>query len=677
MTRALALAAVLLWAGALGRDRLDAWIDATVLPPLAAEASVEVRARDGTLLRAFTVAGDRWRLGATAPDVDPGYVAMLMAYEDRRFLHHRGVDPRAMLRAAGQAVTHRGIVSGGSTLTMQVARLLEASGTGAWRGKLRQIRVAVALERRLDKAAILDLYLMHAPFGGNIEGLRAASLAWFGKEPRRLTTAEAALLVALPQSPEARRPDRHPEAARAARARVLQRLETEGVIDHDTATSAAREPVPTVRHPAPILAPLLTERLRARTPTVTRIDTTLEARLQASLEALAGEAVRGRGDRLSAAIVAADHRTGEILASVGTPAFGDDRRLGFVDMTEALRSPGSTLKPLIYGLSFDEGLAHPETLIDDLPRAFGGWAPQNFDRTFQGTVRVREALQQSLNVPAVTVLDALGPARLMSALDRAHVRAVVPGGAPGLAVALGGVGVSLTDLVQVYAGIANGGMAVDLHATGAAGTPLRQLLSPVAAWEVGDILAGLTPPPGSPAHAIAYKTGTSYGHRDAWAIGFDGAHVIGVWMGRADGAPVPGAFGGDLAAPVLFRAFARLAPKPVRLPPPPPETLTVANADLPAPLRHFARRDAVFAPDRDAPELVFPPDGAEIETDGTPLAARVRGGTAPFTWLADGRPVALRERRRETSLDLAGPGWVDIAVIDAQGRTAHASVTLR
>ena len=212
-----------LWLGALGRDRADAWIDATVLPPLVPATSVEVLDRNGTLLRAYTVEDGRWRLPVTLAEVDPEFIELLLTYEDRRFYEHSGVDPRSLGRAFLQALRNGRIVSGGSTITMQVARLLEESGTGSWRGKLRQMRLALALERQLSKDEILTLYLHLAPYGGNIEGIRAASFTWFGHEPQNLTTAEAALLVALPQSPNYRRPDRYPETALAARGRVLQR----------------------------------------------------------------------------------------------------------------------------------------------------------------------------------------------------------------------------------------------------------------------------------------------------------------------------------------------------------------------------------------------------------------------------------------------------------------------
>ncbi len=667
------LIAATLWLAAVGRDMFDHWVDATVLPPLVPATSVEVVDRNGKLLRPYQVADGRWRLAVDGGQVDPQFLAMLVAYEDGRFYDHAGVDPLALLRAAGQALRYGHVVSGGSTLTMQVARLLEDSGTGKVGGKLRQMRLALALERRLTKAQILTLYLHLAPYGGNLEGVRAASLAYFGKEPRRLTPAEAALLVAIPQAPESRRPDRFAAKAGTGRDRVLARAVEAGVIDADQAKAARTEAVPSARLPFPALAPHLADRARAADPTEARITLTVEGGLQARLERLAADAVADKGDQMQVAIVVADHRSGEVLASVGSAGFQADARQGFVDMTMALRSPGSTLKPLIYALAFDQGLAHPETLIDDQPVNFDGYAPTNFDRTWHGTIRVREALQQSLNIPAVLLTEAMGPAALLAGMRRAGIEPVIPGNQPGLAVALGGVGVTLTDLVQLYASLARGGVALPLYWTGEGGSEGQRVISDVAAWEVGDILSGLAPPPGAPANRLAYKTGTSYGNRDAWAIGFDGEDVIGVWMGRADGTPVPGIFGAELAAPVLFQAFNRLKPDLAPLPPPPKAALLVSNAQLPVPLQRFRNRHAAFEA-ADAPQVTFPPDGAAVELVGDAVKVKVAGGTAPFTWLADGLPVLTVEREREAMLTLPGTGFITLSVIDASGRSARTTV---
>ncbi len=669
--------AVALWAAAFGRDRFDAWVDATDLPPLVVATSPEVVDREGRLLRAYTVADGRWRLAVSAGEVDADYIAMLIRYEDKRFYDHPGVDAKAVARAFWQAVRYGRFVSGGSTLTMQVARLLEESGTGRVSGKFRQMRVALALERRLTKDQILNLYLHLAPFGGNLEGVRAASISYFGKEPRRLTPAEAALLVAIPQSPEGRRPDRHPDRAEAARDRVLARAARDGILDPDQSRAALTEKVPAARRPFPQLAPHLADRARIADPLSARIQLTVDGRLQTRLEALARDAVAGKGDRLQIAIVVADHRSGEILASVGSSAYTDDARQGFVDMTRAVRSPGSTLKPLVYALAFDEGLAHPETLIEDRPVSFGGYAPQNFDKQFRGTIRIREALQQSRNIPVVLLTDALGPARLLTAMDRAGMRPEMPDPSqPGLAIALGGIGVTLEDMVQLYAALARGGVALPPRVTGEGGEGAR-VVSPMAAWQTADILSGLAPPPGAPANRLAYKTGTSYGHRDAWAIGFDGTHVAGIWMGRADGTPVPGAFGADQAAPVLFQVFNRLKADLDPLPPPPPATLLVATSQLPVPLQRFRSRSAAFGPAADAPAVDFPPDGAQVELLPDGLLVRVRGGTAPFTWMADGLPLATGLTARDTMLSLPGTGFFTLSVIDAQGRSARSQVMVR
>jgi penicillin-binding protein 1C len=669
--------AVTLWVAAFARDRFDDWVDATELPSLILATSPEVRARDGTLLRAYTVADGRWRMAASVGEVDPEYLDLLIRYEDKRFYSHAGVDPVAVVRAFGQAVRYGRVVSGGSTLTMQVARLLEESGTGKVGGKLRQMRVALALERRLTKDEILNLYLQLAPFGGNLEGVRAASFAYFGKEPRRLTTAEAALLVAIPQAPESRRPDRHVDRAKAARERVLLRAVSDGILKDDEAQAALTERVPDARRPFPQLAPHLADRLRAADPLDMRIDTKIDAALQAKLEKLAVEAVAGQGERLQVALLVADHQTGEILASVGSAAYQGDARQGFVDMTQALRSPGSTLKPVVYALAFDEGLAHPETLIEDAPINIGGYAPQNFDKHYRGTVRIRQALQMSLNIPVVLITDAIGPARLLAAMDRAGMGyQIPPPGKPGLAIALGGLGVSLQDMVQLYAALARGGVTLPLHVTGDQAAEGQRLVSEVAAWQVSDILSGMVPPPGSPENRLAYKTGTSYGHRDAWAIGFDGRHVAGVWLGRADGTPVPGAFGAEVAAPLLFRVMGRIKPELAPLPPPPGATLLLSNAQLPQPLQKFRSRSAAFVV-ADAPAVDFPPDGAQVELLPEGLLVRVRGGTAPFTWLVDGLPMAQGQRERATILSMPGKGFITLSVIDAEGRSARAKVQVR
>jgi len=676
--RLILAAALILLCAAFGRDQFDQWVETTELPVLASETSVEVRDRNAELLRVYTVADGRWRLAVTPQQVDKTFVNMLIAYEDQRFYSHSGVDLRAMLRAMGQAAWNGQIISGGSTLSMQVARLLEESGTGRWKGKLRQMRVAWALERQLSKEQILQLYLIHAPYGGNLEGVRAATLSWFGKEPNRLTPAEAALLIALPQSPKARRPDRNRAAAEQARDRILDRMVGLSALDQSTAQAALSEPVPNTRRQFPALAPHMADLALRTRPEAGTHQLTLERTLQTNLETLAKSALRGLPNDLSVAIVVADHTTGAILASVGSAGYeAQTTRQGFVDMTRAKRSPGSTLKPFVYAMAFDRGLAHPQTLINDRPVAFGRYAPQNFDGAFRGELPVAEALRQSLNIPVVLLLDQIGPAHLMDVMRRAHINPDLPGDQAGLAVALGGVGVSLSDLVQLYAMLGQGGEARVLQwRKDAEQAEASRVLNRSATWHIGDILAGLSPPAGAPARRLAYKTGTSYGHRDTWAIGYDGRHVAGVWIGRPDGTPVPGAFGGDLAAPVLFEAFQRLKPEADPLPPPPPETLMLATAQLPQPLRRFIGRNAVFRAAPDAPKLTFPPNGATLaQLDGV-VPVKVRDGTPPFSWLANGQLIEAGVYRRETTLPNLGRGFSQLSVIDAEGRASRVTVQI-
>jgi len=664
------------------------WVASLGAAPLGKdlEFSASVVDREGRLLRAYATSEGRWRLPATVADVDPRFFDVLFAYEDKRFRAHHGVDALALMRAAYQLASSGHIRSGASTLTMQVARLLEPRSERSLPAKLRQMVRAIEIERALSKDQVLALYLDLAPYGGNIEGIRAASLAYFGKEPRRLSLGEAALLVALPQSPELRRPDRFPEAARAARNRVLDRFAATGLVPADEIAFAKTEPIPGGRRPMPMLAPHAADRAVSTAPAQKQYRLTIDASLQKNLEALARERVRALaatlGPDVSLAIVAVDNATGEVLARVGSPDYFDARRAGQVDMTQALRSPGSALKPFIYGLGFEDGVINPETLIEDRPVDYNGYAPKDFNGAFQGTVTVRTALQQSLNVPAVAVLDEVGAARLSAQIAQAGAALVLPEGqTPSLAIGLGGAGIRLSDLVMLYAGIARLGTTLPL--TEQWGTPApqaRRLMDPVAAWYVGNILIGAPPPDNGVAGRIAFKTGTSYGYRDAWSIGFDGNHTIGVWVGRPDGAPVPGLVGRSAAAPILFDAFARMATPPAALPRAPKGVLVTSSAKLPPPLRRFAPGGVIGKTAQTALHILYPPDGARLDlstADGEPdvVPLKVTGAVAPLTVLVNGVPVAA-QRPGSLFFKPAGPGFSRVTVLDAAGSTDSVVVRL-
>ncbi|MEM7428840.1 MAG: penicillin-binding protein 1C [Pseudomonadota bacterium] len=656
--------------------------------PGEAELSTEVVDADGRLLRAFATPEGRWRLRVNLDEVDREFIKLLIAYEDQRFWTHPGVDGLALVRAAGQWVANGRIVSGGSTLTMQLARLLEPRRERSLKAKLRQMARAIQLERKLGKREILQLYLERAPYGGNLEGIRAASLAYFGRSPRELSLAQAALLVALPQSPERRRPDRFPETARKARDTVLKRTALEGVIEPGEISRAARASVPRRRGLLPYHAPHLAERLKAAAPKLRTHKTTLNLSAQKALEQVARNAVAGLGREVSVALVLADAETGRILAEVGSADILDAGRSGWIDMTRAVRSPGSALKPFIYGLAFEQGMARPETLILDAPADFAGYRPENFDLGYQGEVSVRRALQLSLNVPAVHLLDAVGPQRLMASFRRAGVSATLPRGKPaGLAIGLGGVGITLRDLVQLYSGLANEGRAVRLHdRPGLPDQKTSQVLEPAAVWHVTDVLSGTPAPIGVARLPIAYKTGTSYGYRDAWSVGYDGRYVLGVWVGRPDNAPVPGMTGRKSAAPILFDAFSRLDLKRVPFPAAPAGAVRTARAELPVTLRRFAPRGRPAVRQRvpePAPRIAYPPEGAQIELGETasgqplPLMLKLQDGRPPYRWLADGKPVVASSRRRSAVWMPNGEGFARLTVIDAEGRAASVNVFLR
>ncbi len=691
---ATAVFAVILISGLVyGLDRYAATLPPIDTSPADVRSTVVVD-RDGRLLRPFTTADGRWRLPIDVSEVDPGYIRMLLAFEDNRYYAHGGVDPWALLRAGRQWLTTGHVVSGGSTITMQVARLLEPRAERSLGAKIRQMVRAVELERRFSKAEILSLYLSLAPFGGNVEGTRAASLAYFGKEPRRLSPAESALLVALPQAPEIRRPDRRMALAERARNRVLDRATERHLLTRTERVHAVAEPMPTGRLSFPMLAPHLAERLVSERPDLKVHRTTIDYRLQAAVEKLLAQSVPRLGAKVSAAVLVVDNATGEVRAHVGGADYFSSPRAGGVDLARAWRSPGSALKPFIYAMAFENGQAHPETMLEDRPTRYGVWAPEDFDQSFHGLVTARFALQQSLNVPAVALLDAVGPDRLVARLTAAGADLHMPkDSAPGLAIGLGGLGIRLTDIARLYTGLARGGETIALKwrqdeaptARDAAPTELR-LVDPVSAWYVADILRGAPPPLNALPGQLAYKTGTSYGYRDAWAIGFDRTWTIAVWVGRPDGQPVPGLVGRLAAAPILFDTFQRIGtpPAPVQQP---PNVLIATSANLPPPLRNI-RRDSLktAAATAETPlSISYPPDGAEIDlgllakakvVEGGPLALKALGGVPPLTWLVNGLPVTKPDLRRTASWVPEGAGFARVSVIDARGATASVSVRL-
>lgn len=513
-----------------------------------------VVAADGTPLWRFADENGIWRYPVTIDDVSPRYLDALINYEDRWFWDHPGVNPLSILRAAGQDLLSGKVISGGSTLTMQVARLLDPHPR-TFGGKIRQVWRALQLEWHLSKEQILTLYLNRAPFGGTLQGIGAASWVYLGKSPKHLSYAEAALLAVLPQAPSRLRPDRWPERAQVARNKVLIRMAEQAVWEPQQVKESLEEPVWLAPRQMPQLAPLLSRYLVSRT-NAQKITTTLDASLQRQLEELALNWKAQLPPRSSLAMLVVDHTTMEVRGWVGSVDINDQSRFGHVDMVTAIRSPGSVLKPFVYGLALDDGLIHPTSLLQDVPRRFGDYRPGNFDTGFHGPVSMSDALVRSLNLPAVQVLEAYGPKRFAAKLRNVGLDLRFPAGSePNLSLILGGGGARLDQIVATYSAFARRGRASQLRLLPEQPLMERPLMSEGAAWIIRRILAGEAQPQSDatlPAVVpLAWKTGTSYGYRDAWAVGINPRYLIGIWTGRPDSTPVAGQFGLGSAVPLL------------------------------------------------------------------------------------------------------------------------------
>lgn len=684
------------------------------LPPIDSGGAAVVVAADGTPLRNYPSRDGIWRYPVQPGQVSPRYLETLLTYEDRWFYWHPGVNPVALVRAGWQWATNRRIVSGGSTLTMQVARLIDPQLAGkpsrTMSAKLRQAWRAVQLEMHYSKDEILSLYLTHAPMGGIVEGVEMGSRLWLGKPARDLGPAEAAMLTALPQAPSRLRPDRHPEAAQAARDKVLDRMAELG---RWTPAEVADAKIETVIAPplrARWLAPLAAQRLlleaggprRAggRPPLVT---STLDADMQASVEQMLLDRVDNLPPKVSMAVLIMDNDSLEVKAYAGSADFSDDSRYSHVDMVRGVRSPGSTLKPFLYAQALDEGLIHSESLLMDAPMSFGGYAPGNFQAAFAGPVSVAQALQRSLNVPAVDLVDRVGPVSFASVMLAGGVKLRMPAGAePNLSLILGGGGTTLEELVGAYRALARGGVSGRPRLTAEQPLVESRMMSPGAAWIVRDILEGGGHPDrpfyqsGSPGRQLAWKTGTSFGFRDAWAVGVTDRWTIGVWVGRPDGTPNPGFFGANVAAPLLQDIVAALpeGAQQVRVR---PETVQAVVTCWPLGYRLGSEPSGACPEQRAAWMLneTAPPSfaGYADATQGplrlggvangsvlrpvpgmrqVALDVDVQGAEGEVWWMLDGRVASHGAAGHPFNLVLAHDGRYTLTVMDTHGR--HDSV---
>jgi penicillin-binding protein 1C len=640
--------------------------------------SKELRTQQNQLVHVLQTPDEKWRLKVAVKDVDPLYLNMLIEREDRFFWHHSGVNPCALLRAGYQRLRQGKIISGGSTLTMQVARLLEPRPRSL-KAKSIEILRAIQLEARFTKQQILEIYLTLAPYGGNLEGIRAAAFSYFGKSPQRLTPAEAALLIVLPQSPKRWQKTQFHPSTQVARNRVLSLAYQRGLVDKTTYNVALQEPLPRSRVTLPREMRHLARRL-CSSPAAPPISyCTIQPAIQRQVESIAFEAVKNLPPEANIAILVVHHTSHQVVAYVGSSDFLDSSRQGQVDYVTAYRSPGSTLKPFIYGVAFDQGILHPSSYVLDDRHRFGTYLPDNFDKTFHGMVTAGEALTLSLNIPVVSMLSQIGPQRFLGMLEEAGIQPRFPDihSPAGLSIALGGIGMTLEQLVTLYTALPQGGeLSPLILSCPMEASPPHHIFSGATAAQLTNILLQtFTNEFGQATQAFALKTGTSHGHRDAWAIGYNNQYVVGVWIGRPDGVSIGVGTGRSLAVPVLEQIFTLLPQSkhhPRRVSHKPEVVI-----QRPATARH--QQQTLY---RQRPQLLFPVNDTVIErfrTQGEshPIMLSAMGGKRPYTWLIDGMPLATNVWTPKTPWNPDKPGFYAVTLLDSQGLSAIANVEIQ
>lgn len=532
-----------------------------IFPPV----STVIQAQDGQVLRIFTARDEMWRVHTDFREISLLHQRLVLAYEDQWFYWHPGINPIAIFRAAITNFKAGRVLVGGSTITMQIARMIERKPRNVTAKIIEAFR-ALQLELNFSKNELLEIYFNLAPYGGNIEGVGAAAALYFGKLPAALSIGEIALLTALPNSPTFLRPDKHPEAALAARNKVLHRLRNANVITQSQLADALSEPVPAHRRPVPFLAPHFCDYLKQKYPNSSALKTTLDLRMQTICQNSLTEYIRGLQSKeiTNGAVVVIDNATHRVKALVGSADFFNAAHAGQVNGAVAPRSPGSALKPFVYALALDAGLISQKSILEDVPVDYAGYEPENYDARYHGVVTVEQALAQSLNVPAVNLTATLKDQSLYALLKKARFTSLNhPENYYGLPIILGGCEVKLLELCALYASLANQGkfFPAKILVEDTLASPTR-LFSSEAAFIITEILTRHERPDLPTAWEftlnlpkVAWKTGTSYGHKDAWSVGFTPDLTIGVWVGNFSGKGVPELVGADAAAPLLFDLF--------------------------------------------------------------------------------------------------------------------------
>lgn len=660
--------------------------------------------RDGQVLSVLLTRDEKWRFPLEMDQVPQDFTDMLISCEDKHFFYHPGIDPLALSRAAYQWIQNGRVISGGSTITMQVARLLDPKPRTLL-NKVIEIARALQLTFHHSKSEILRFYLTLAPYGGNLEGIRSASQAYFQLDPSQLTRSQMALLVVLPQMPTLLRPNINPQLARVQRDKILRRMGHLKKLTPQQVNEGVSEDIPHKRHAFPRHAPHLIRTLVRKNSHQLVFKTTLHKKTQVELESLLLSEIPLLDARQTAAALIVHNKSRQVMAYCASADFYDEDREGQVDLIQASRSPGSTLKPLIYAMAFDDQIIHPETLIHDTATNFNGYSPKNFQDTFHGIVTIREALQKSLNIPAVLVLERMGPGRFVNFLQHFDLDLLFPKEqqSPSLPIALGGVGMRLYDLVGAYCALANQGEFAPLALESSSEIPQTKVfVRPSSSWYITSILEEAPPPEGfisqnwRARQPIAFKTGTSYGSRDALCIGYTQGgqgYTVGVWTGRPDGSSTPNQLGRKTATPILFKIFNTLLHEaPPASYEPPSDVLQVTNDQLPKVLRYFRNphqsRASYGDEEKDTLPLkiTFPQDGSNyalrpiegISKSYSPIELTIQGGKQPFSLFVNHRPHLIKPSKSDTVIwTPEQPGFTELTVVDQTGQSDSITLLLR
>lgn len=531
-----------------------------------------VMARDSSVLYASMASDGQWRMEAHAGEITPELRKAIIFKEDRYFYYHPGINLVAVFRAMGNNVLQRKRTSGASTITMQVARMLHP-GRRTYANKCAEMFRAVQLEAHYSKEEILRMYLDLVPYGSNIQGVKAASILYFNKMPDHLSLAELTALSIIPNRPNSLVPGKNNNKIVEERNKWLHRFGDAHLFDAATIADAVREPFTAYRHAAPHGAPQFVHRICDGTADA-EMSTSIDVKMQQKAEGIVGNYMNGL--RLhnihNASAIVVDNKTHEVLVYIGSSDFGDEEHAGQVDGVHAKRSPGSTLKPLLYGLCMDRGIVTPKSIVTDVPINIKGYSPENYDREFRGNVSIEYALSHSLNIPAVKMLEENGLDNFLNTLTRSGFSSIAQSRKDvGLSVILGGCTVRLDELTALYSSFANGGRYHALRFSPVAAGDAQlfntkdtaSVLSPAACYMITDILGQLQRPDLPNAYntaaknipRIAWKTGTSYGRKDAWSIGYNKRYTIGVWVGNFDAEGVQELSGTSTATPLLFQLF--------------------------------------------------------------------------------------------------------------------------